>query len=169
MQNQSSFTASTSASDLSILLDGAGEPRSDRHCPFVLANVRTNQANLHSLSLYAAPQQRRTGVMQLLGACVWKVPLHQGCRSLIAPPLSTAFCLLLLLSPCQGHGSLRGQRMPPQHPVRSTGAATNWVIEPPPMVRTAGQQRPDRSIMEDGAPVAMEPKVHLSGTISASC
>jgi hypothetical protein len=43
-------------------------------------------------------------------------------RSLIAPPLSTAFCLLLLLSPYQGHGSLHGRRMPPQHPVRSTGA-----------------------------------------------
>jgi len=46
-----------------------------------------------------------------------------GGRSLIAPPLSTASCLLLLLSPYQGHGSLRGRRLPPQHPVRSTGAA----------------------------------------------
>jgi len=45
-----------------------------------------------------------------------------GGRSLIAPPLSTASCLLLL-SPYQGHGSLRGQRLPPQHPVRSAGAA----------------------------------------------
>ncbi len=29
----------------------------------------------------------------------------------------------LSLLPCRGHGSLRGRRMPPQHLVRSTGAA----------------------------------------------
>ena len=40
----------------------------------------------------------------------------------IASPLSTASCLLLL-SPCRGHGSLRGRRLPPQHLLRSTGAA----------------------------------------------
>ncbi len=50
-------------------------------------------------------------------------PLRSGGRSLIAPPLSTAFCLLVSLSPYQGHGSLRGRRKPPQHLVRSTGAA----------------------------------------------
>lgn len=44
-------------------------------------------------------------------------------RSLIAPPLSTAFCPFLLWSPYRGHGSLRGRRLPPQHLVRSTGAA----------------------------------------------
>ncbi len=33
-----------------------------------------------------------------------------------------------------------------------TSKPTNLVIEPPPMVRTAGQQRPDRSIMEDLCP-----------------
>ena len=45
-------------------------------------------------------------------------------RSLIAPPLSTASCSLPLLSlPYQDHGSLRGRRVPPQHLVRSTGAA----------------------------------------------
>ena len=44
-------------------------------------------------------------------------------RSLIVPSLSTALCLLLFLSPYQGHGSLRGRRLPPQHLVRSTGAA----------------------------------------------
>ncbi len=42
-------------------------------------------------------------------------------RSLIAPPSSTGlFCRVL---PSRGHGSLRGRRMPPQHLVRSTGAA----------------------------------------------
>jgi hypothetical protein len=46
-----------------------------------------------------------------------------GAGSLIAPPLSTVFCLLPVLSPYQGHGSLRGRRKPPQHLVRSTGAA----------------------------------------------
>jgi len=45
--------------------------------------------------------------------------LHPRGRSLIAPPVSTAF----LLSPCRDHGSLRSRRMPPQHLVRSTGAA----------------------------------------------
>ena len=45
--------------------------------------------------------------------------LQRRGRSLIAPPLSTARCLLVL-SPYQGHGSLRGRRVPPQHPVRST-------------------------------------------------
>ncbi len=53
-------------------------------------------------------------------------PLRSRGRSLIAPPLSTASCLLLLLSllsPYRGHGSLRGRRKPPQHLVRSTGAA----------------------------------------------
>ena len=49
-------------------------------------------------------------------------PLHPKGRSLIAPPLSTASCLLVL-SPYRGHGSLRGRRLPPQHLVRSTGAA----------------------------------------------
>ncbi len=44
-------------------------------------------------------------------------------RSLIVPSLSTALCLLLFLSPYQGHGSLRGRRLPPQRLVRSTGAA----------------------------------------------
>ena len=48
-------------------------------------------------------------------------PLRSGCRSLNAPPLSTAFCCSVL--PCRGHGSLRGRRWPPQHLVRSTGAA----------------------------------------------
>jgi len=33
-----------------------------------------------------------------------------------------------------------------------TSKPTNRVIEPPPMVRTAGQQRPDRSIMDDLCP-----------------
>jgi hypothetical protein len=31
--------------------------------------------------------------------------------------------VVLLLSPYRGHGSLRGRRLPPQHLVRSTGAA----------------------------------------------
>jgi hypothetical protein len=44
-----------------------------------------------------------------------------GGRSLIASPLSTGFCLFLL--PYRGHGSLRGRMDPPQHLVRSTGAA----------------------------------------------
>ena len=42
-------------------------------------------------------------------------------RSLIASPLSMAFCFLLL--PYRGHGSLRGRKRPPQHLVRSTSAA----------------------------------------------
>jgi hypothetical protein len=42
-------------------------------------------------------------------------------RSLIAPPLSIASCLLCL--PCRGHGSLRGRKAPPQHLVRSAAAA----------------------------------------------
>jgi hypothetical protein len=48
-------------------------------------------------------------------------PFAGGGRSLIAPPLSTAF--RLFLSPYRGHGSLRGRKYPPQHLVRSTGAA----------------------------------------------
>jgi hypothetical protein len=48
--------------------------------------------------------------------------LRRGGRSLIAPPSSTTSCFLSVL-PCQGHGSLRGRRMPPQHLVRSTGTA----------------------------------------------
>jgi hypothetical protein len=47
--------------------------------------------------------------------------LQDGDRSLIASPLSIASCCLLL--PCRGHGSLRGRNGPPQHLVRSTGAA----------------------------------------------
>ena len=39
---------------------------------------------------------------------------HGGAGSLIALPLSTAFCLPLSL-PYRGHGSLHGRRMPPQH------------------------------------------------------
>ena len=59
-------------------------------------------------------------------ACALAAPVRDAALprsgSLIAPPLSTAFCLLLS-SPYRGHGSLRGRRMPPQHLVRSTGAA----------------------------------------------
>ena len=47
--------------------------------------------------------------------------LARGGRSLIASPLSMAFCFLLL--PYRGHGSLRGRKRPPQHLVRSTSAA----------------------------------------------
>jgi hypothetical protein len=47
--------------------------------------------------------------------------LHPRGRSLIAPPLSIASCLLCL--PCRGHGSLRGRKAPPQHLVRSAAAA----------------------------------------------
>ena len=47
--------------------------------------------------------------------------LHPRGRSLIAPPLSMTFYSLLL--PSRGHGSLRGRHGPPQHLVRSTGAA----------------------------------------------
>ena len=47
--------------------------------------------------------------------------LHPRGRSLIAPPLSIDSCLLVL--PYRGHGSLRGRKDPPQHLVRSTGAA----------------------------------------------
>ena len=67
-----------------------------------------------------------------------ELPLRQRGRSLIAPPMSTASCLLLL-SPYQGHGSLRGRRLPPQHLVRSTGAAMsttgsrgNHAVQRPP-------------------------------------
>ena len=56
-----------------------------------------------------------------LDAVITPNPLRSGRRSLIAPPLSTAFCCSVL--PCRGHGSLRGRRWPPQHLVRSTGAA----------------------------------------------
>ena len=49
-------------------------------------------------------------------------PLHPRGRSPIAPPPSTASCLLMLL-PYQGHGLLRSRRLPLQNPVRSTGAA----------------------------------------------
>jgi hypothetical protein len=45
----------------------------------------------------------------------------QGDCSLIASPLSIAFCLFLV--PYRGHGSLRGRKYPPQHLVRSAGAA----------------------------------------------
>jgi hypothetical protein len=48
-------------------------------------------------------------------------PLRSRGRSLIAPPLSRVSCFFLL--PFRDHGSLRGRRMPPQHLVRSTGAA----------------------------------------------
>ena len=47
--------------------------------------------------------------------------LHPRGRSLIAPPLSIDSCLLVM--PYRGHGSLRGRKDPPQHLVRSTGAA----------------------------------------------
>jgi hypothetical protein len=47
--------------------------------------------------------------------------LQGGGRSLIASLLSMSF--YVLPSPSRGHGSLRGQRMPPQHLVRSAGAA----------------------------------------------
>jgi hypothetical protein len=53
-----------------------------------------------------------------------KKHLHPGGRSLIASPLSRIF---LVAAP--GHGSLRGRNNPPQHLVRSTGAAmstTSW-------------------------------------------
>ena len=39
--------------------------------------------------------------------------LNPAGRSLIAPPLSTAFFFFLL--PYRGHGSLRGRNCPPQH------------------------------------------------------
>jgi hypothetical protein len=42
-------------------------------------------------------------------------------RSLIASPSSTGFFSCVL--PTRGHGSLRGRRRPPQHLVRSAGAA----------------------------------------------
>ncbi len=50
-------------------------------------------------------------------------------RSLIASPLSMAFFVA-----APGHGSLRGRNNPPQHLVRSTGAAmstTSWHIMTP--------------------------------------
>jgi hypothetical protein len=56
-------------------------------------------------------------------AVLCQTALNPRGRSLIAPPQSMPFCLLLPLSPYRGHGSLRGRRMPPQHLVRSTGAA----------------------------------------------
>src|SRR5580704_18121709 len=52
-----------------------------------------------------------------------KAALSRG-RSLIASPLSMAFFVA-----APGHGSLRGRNNPPQHLVRSTGAAmstTSW-------------------------------------------
>jgi hypothetical protein len=53
-----------------------------------------------------------------------QITLRGGGRSLIASPLSMIF---LVAAP--GHGSLRGRNNPPQHLVRSTGAAmstTSW-------------------------------------------
>ena len=50
--------------------------------------------------------------------------LAGGSRSLIASPLSMVFFVA-----APGHGSLRGRNNPPQHLVRSTGAAmstTSW-------------------------------------------
>ena len=55
--------------------------------------------------------------------------LRGGGRSLIASPLSMAFFVA-----APGHGSLRGRNNPPQHLVRSTGAAmstTSWHIMTP--------------------------------------
>ena len=49
------------------------------------------------------------------------LPLHPRGRSLIASPTSTGFFCCVL--PSRGHGSLRGRRLPPQHLVRSAGAA----------------------------------------------
>ena len=53
-----------------------------------------------------------------------QITLRRGGRSLIASPLSMAFFVA-----APGHGSLRGRNNPPQHLVRSTGAAmstTSW-------------------------------------------
>src|SRR3954464_462063 len=47
--------------------------------------------------------------------------LQPGRRSLIAAPAVNRFLLSCCLT--RGHGSLRGRRLPPQHLVRSTGAA----------------------------------------------
>jgi hypothetical protein len=70
--------------------------------------IAASQAGQMAASDYAPPQSR-------------SFPLPRGGRSLIAPPLSIASCFFLL--PYRGHGSLRGRTGPPQHLVRSTGAA----------------------------------------------
>ena len=56
-----------------------------------------------------------------LGSSDHTSALQTGERSLIASPLSIATCFSCL--PDRGHGSLRGRKCPPQHLVRSTGAA----------------------------------------------
>ena len=75
---------------------------------------------LASARVRAHPQAGHMDASDLIKAL--QNTLRGGGRSLIASPLSTASCLLLL-SPYRGHGSLRGRRLPPQHLVRSTGAA----------------------------------------------
>ena len=64
---------------------------------------------------------RTDGSIRLRAPQSRSFPLPRGGRSLIAPPLSIASFFLLL--PPRGHGSLRGRKGPPQHLVRSTGAA----------------------------------------------
>jgi hypothetical protein len=79
-------------------------------------------SELHQGQRSDAPH-RRAGHMTApdhIAGTAWKT-LACGGRSLIAPPLSIASFFLLL--PYRGHGSLRGRKGPPQHLVRSTGAA----------------------------------------------
>jgi hypothetical protein len=79
-------------------------------------------SELHQGQRSDAPH-RRAGHMTApdhIAGTAWKT-LACGGRSLIAPPLSIASCFFLL--PYRGHGSLRGRKGPPQHLVRSTGAA----------------------------------------------
>ena len=88
----------------------------------MLFGTPTAETVLASVHVRAHQQAEYMGASDLIKAL--QTALRGGARSLIAPPLSMAIAAHLLpLLPCQGHGSLRGRRLPPQHPVRSTGAA----------------------------------------------
>jgi len=70
--------------------------------------------------------------------------LNPAGRSLIAPPLSIASWFLL---PYRGHGSLRGRKGPPEHLVRSTGAAmsttgSQMLLRPKALRRNRRHLRP---------------------------
>jgi hypothetical protein len=86
----------------------------------MLFGTRVAETILASVHVRAHQQAGHMDASDLIKAL--QNALRGGGRSLIAPPLSTGFCLLLS-SPYRGHGSLRGRRLPPQHLVRSTSAA----------------------------------------------
>jgi hypothetical protein len=95
-------------------------------CYLAAMDVRVALPELGELVVDVANGGNFYAIIDRLKAIPQGGPLQRGRirkrgRSQIASRLSTSSCLVLL--PCRDHGSLRGRRMPPQHLVRSTGAA----------------------------------------------